>query len=124
MKRKHVHPLVMKKNLRIFTLCFVTLSLVLGILVFNKADKAQPQTKTQTSIFDQLEQDQLLEMTIETNLSALLNDRSEENEQTAEISWTGEEGPSGLWNATVRPRGKTRLSYCQFPPLKIKLAIG
>lgn len=71
------------------------------------------------SLFDTFVQEQPLEMTITTDVSTLLADRTSTGAQPAHISYTAADGSAVQWQAEVALRGKTRRQYCEFPPLKL-----
>lgn len=66
-------------------------------------------------------QDDIIEMTLRTDLKALLRDKKDERDyHPIELIYTSESGDSINLNAKSRVRGNFRRNMCQFPPLRIK----
>lgn len=74
------------------------------------------------SIFDHLSRQDVLEITIETDLSSLINKRKSEVSQSATLSYEDETGNTRQRSIELKTRGKFRRRICQFPPLKLKFS--
>lgn len=110
----------MKNNLKLFLISFAIIS-ALSIFAFRKHSRPTPPVSSnQTSLFDRWSSDTPLQLTIETDLATLLENKDEKKKQTASISWSTGDSTTHQMNANLSPRGKTRLSICDFPPLKLK----
>lgn len=70
------------------------------------------------SLFSAWDQQEVLELEIETDLPALL--AKGDADQPATISWQDATGSMQQLTAKVEVRGKTRREICEFPPLKLK----
>lgn len=72
------------------------------------------------SIFDQLEKEDVQTITLRTDISKLLDNRSGEvQEQTAVLTWENENKETVTWPLKVSVRGKFRRRTCDFPPIKL-----
>ncbi|MBI1227505.1 MAG: hypothetical protein GC192_19895 [Bacteroidetes bacterium] len=65
---------------------------------------------------------QMLEMTIVTELDSLLQKRKNVEYQAADFSFVDEKGILHNFQANIKPRGKFRRMTCDFPPLKLKFS--
>jgi len=72
------------------------------------------------SIFDILHHEELLEVTIKTDLQKLIEDRWSEDFQPATFSYRDADGEEIAWRWRVKARGKSRRRICEFPPIKAK----
>jgi len=72
------------------------------------------------SIFDILHKEELLEVTIKTDLQKLIEDRWSEDFQPATFSYKDANGEEISWRWRVKARGKSRRRICEFPPIKAK----
>lgn len=75
-----------------------------------------------TTIFETLMRDEVLDVTLETDLYELINNRRRDDYQPATISYKGKDGVSVRTAIEVAPRGKFRRRVCDFPPVKIKFS--
>ncbi len=73
-----------------------------------------------TTIFETLQRDGVLNITIETDLEALIHDRRRDTYQPAVMSFKDKNGAMVRKDIEVVPRGKYRRRVCDFPPVKIK----
>lgn len=74
------------------------------------------------SFFDAFANDDIVNVTIETNITDLIENRKRDEYLPATMKW---KDASGIWNTFevgVMPRGKFRRRICDFPPVKIKLS--
>lgn len=72
------------------------------------------------SVFDSFYSEDVLSVTLETDLDALINDRRREDFQTATITFEDADKNTTQWTVEVKPRGKFRRRICDFPPVKLK----
>lgn len=98
-----------------FTIILVAL-VSIGTYLWLRPSQADQSAQ---SLFDTFAQEQPLEMTITTDFSTLLADRTIKESQAATVAWTHADGSAGQWQADIALRGKTRRQYCSFPPLKL-----
>lgn len=75
-----------------------------------------------TTIFETLMRDEVLDVTLETDLYELINNRRRDDYQPATLSYKGKDGASVRTAIEVAPRGKFRRRVCDFPPVKIKFS--
>jgi len=72
------------------------------------------------SIFDQLDQKEILQATIEVDIDALMGDWRDESKHRAVFSYENENKEKQFWNIKLQKRGKFRRMHCEgLPPLKI-----
>ncbi len=117
----------MNTQLRQLTLCsFFSLFWFWSFLATAAAPPQQMVSplleESKESIFDRLNHREVLEITLETDLGSLINDRKREEYQPAVFSYEDEKGQEQKWEIKVRPRGKYRRRICDFPPVKIKFS--
>lgn len=74
------------------------------------------------SLFSVLNQQELVEMTLVTDIDSLLQKRKAEEYRNADFSYEDENGVVHSFQAKVKPRGKFRRMTCDFPPLKLKFS--
>lgn len=72
------------------------------------------------SVIDQLLQEKVVRLRIETDWPTLVEDRSKDERQAARIQYKIA-GAEVAWSAEVRLRGGFRRTFCEFPPLAIHL---
>lgn len=73
------------------------------------------------SLMGKILQDDPLPITITTDLELLLQDRRNDDWQTANLQYE-KNGIKYDWKLDLRPRGKFRRKICEFPPLKLELS--
>lgn len=73
------------------------------------------------SIFDQLDQEKILQATIELDIDALMEEGwRDENKYRAVFSYEDENKEKQFWNIKLQKRGKFRRMHCEgLPPLKM-----
>lgn len=105
------------------------LSLNIMILAFSAGLYAHPLSDLQTepqgdlpSVFDSFYGEDALQVTLTTDLEALINDRNREEFQKAVFTYEDPAGEERSWKIEVKPRGKFRRRICDFPPVKMKFA--
>ncbi len=102
----------------------LTVSILLGIVfcsinyVLHRSGKKE-MIDTQESFFDRLGDEEVVQLEITTNLSNLIENRSENIIQQASLSVHTAEGETD-YPIEVSLRGKTRRDLCSFPPLKLR----
>lgn len=102
------------------------LSLCLGFLLMNGTLKATDDTThlnipTTTSIFQEFSSDEVVNITIETAIDSLMANKKTVKYQPATIS-VDKGGFEITYDIKVRPRGRSRRNYCDFPPLKLNFS--
>ncbi|MCG8326385.1 MAG: hypothetical protein MI974_01810 [Chitinophagales bacterium] len=95
---------------------FFLLSL-LSICWFNIAS-----TQTVSSIFDEMYRDKVLQVTLETKLTQLIEDRTSDEYQPAVFTFTNASGEEEIHEIKIKSRGKFRRKVCQFPPVKLNFS--
>lgn len=80
------------------------------------------QPHSDQSLLTVMTQQEIVEMTISTELDSLLIKRKKAEYQNADFSFIDERGVAHNFFAKVKPRGKFRRMTCDFPPLKLKFA--
>ena len=74
------------------------------------------------SIFDLLNQQTLVEMTLVAELDSLINERRTNHYSKANLTYKDGAGIDRKYEVGVKPRGKFRRRVCDFPPLKLKFS--
>lgn len=74
----------------------------------------------QKSVFNLLEHDDILEITIHTDMAELLEGEGKESYVPAQISYKDLSDNTISWDIETRQRGKFRRRVCDFPPLKLR----
>lgn len=82
---------------------------------------ANPITPSRT-IFDHLFQDGIPELTIETDLSELIDNRRTEDFLPAVFTYEDAKGKQYSQEIKVKPRGKFRRRVCNFPPVMLNFS--
>lgn len=100
--------------LTIFCNALALQNVALASNTFNNSNEEKP------SIFDILSQNEILEVTIKTDLQSLIDNRRTEEFQQATFSYKDINGEEISWKWKVQARGKFRRRICDFPPVKIK----
>lgn len=120
-------PTVQKKKLtmitrpqnRVVLLLIVIMSSLLTLNLKAETNESKPFNK-EIGVFDALQSDDILDITIETNLSVLVENRRSEEYQKGMLTYEDSEGNDNELVVKLRPRGKFRRRICDFPPLKLK----
>ncbi len=96
-------------------------TVILLILIQSNFLFLQANEAVAPSIFDIMSHQEVVDITIEANLSSLQNDRHSEESQKAILSFGDAAGNIQQWNIKVSLRGKFRRLRCtDMPPLKLK----
>ncbi|MCC6725801.1 MAG: hypothetical protein IT258_14925 [Saprospiraceae bacterium] len=74
------------------------------------------------SLFSSMNQQDVIEITLVTDLDSILIKRKTEDYQAAEFSYEDQNGVVHNFQAKTKPRGKFRRMTCDFPPLKLKFS--
>lgn len=100
----------------------VTLAIILflGIGRYTFAAPHFPTSSPLPTIFDELSGQEVLKLTIETDISHLMKNAPSEDYQPAKLHFEGPEKGEVIRSAKIRLRGRYRRRVCDFPPLKIK----
>lgn len=104
-------------NAHIFSIFFLLLFLMPPAL-----QASGQQGGTPTTIFETLMREGVLDITLETDLGELINNRRRDDYQPAMMSFKTQEGVAVRHQIEVMPRGKFRRRICDFPPVKIKFS--
>jgi len=100
------------------TILFYCLSLAVTLPTF--ANNGTPY-----SIFDKMNYQDVLDITLEVDMQALLEDRRSQEDYKATLKFTDDKGEEQTWNTEVKLRGKFRRMKCtEMPPLKLKFKKG
>ncbi|MCO6480603.1 MAG: hypothetical protein J5I94_28430 [Phaeodactylibacter sp.] len=100
-----------------------TLKTLAVILAATTTIFAVPKQPTGT-IFDHFLQDGILEFTLETDLTELIENRRTEDYLPAKFTFEDREGREFTQEIKVKPRGKFRRRVCNFPPLMLNFSKG
>lgn len=74
------------------------------------------------SLFDMVNRQEVVEMTIVTNLDSLLQNRFTDDYSAATFSFEDVAGVEHTYQAKLKARGRFRRKVCDFPPLKLKFS--
>lgn len=101
-----------------YLLFLVFLPVLLSAIDFNYRDNVNREVPI--SIFDRLSEDEVLEISIRTDIDKLLVNKKSSTYQAAFINFAGSTVTDVEWRVEIRARGKFRNRVCDFPPLKVK----
>ncbi len=83
------------------------------------------ETNAPESIFDQMNYQQVLDMTLEVDVKSLTENRRSKEDYTATMSFVDATGTTQEWDTEVNIRGKYRRMNCaEMPPLKLNFKKG
>jgi hypothetical protein len=74
------------------------------------------------SIFEYLQQDEILEMTIATDIQKFIERKYTDKDQKAMISMKNADGFQESMEIKIAPRGKFRRQKCDLPPIKLNFS--
>ncbi len=102
-------------------------SIVFNVFAAQKVAAAPPITndplvKSQKTIFEILSREEVIELTITTDLTNLIENRRTEDYFPATFTYPDEQGNEVTRDIEVQPRGKFRRRVCDFPPVRLKFA--
>lgn len=117
--KKKISTMITRPQNRLVLMLIVMMSSILTLNLKAETNESKPFNK-EISVFDVLQSDDILEITIETNLSVLVEDRRSEEYQMGMLIYEDSEGNDNELVVKLRPRGKFRRRICDFPPLKLK----
>jgi len=95
--------------------------LTLGLFLFIFSLAAQDSIPAK-SIFSTLQDQEIINVTIETNLDSLINYRKRETYQRAKFTYEDKDGVVITRKMKVKPRGKYRRKVCDFPTIKLNFS--
>ena len=75
-----------------------------------------------TTIFEILKSPQIQEVTIQTDISDIIEGKRTNDTFDATLVFTNDTGSVVQKSIELTPRGKSRRNYCNFPPLRIKFS--
>ena len=106
----------------ISTFTYKILSLSFGFLLISGIATAMADTTdilppSSTSIFQEFSSNEVVNITIETAIDSLIANKKTVNYQAATLQINNKS-----YNIKVRPRGRSRRTYCDFPPLKLNFS--
>ena len=76
--------------------------------------------KSNLSIFDDLEDEPQLKITLESNFTNLIENKNDNKYQPAVMTYTSSNGEIFQKALRIKARGRFRKKICDFPPLKLK----
>ena len=118
-KIKNHRPMITRpKQFTIYSL--LLLGMLPGLLLANPSNPQEEDPYKGNTIFQSLKRTNALEITIETDLTELLENRFRDEYQKAAVNYTNAEGEDIQYDLKLRPRGKFRRRVCDFPPVKLK----
>lgn len=97
------------------------LPLTIGLFLFIFSLAAQNSIPAE-SIFSRLQDQEIINVTIETNLDPLINFRRRETYQPAKFTYKNRNGKLITRKMKVKPRGKYRRRVCDFPTIKLNFS--
>ncbi len=114
---KAIHFRISKMK-NIFTL-ILTLIFLINTSMANGADCVDNSCQ---SLFSDFRSEELVRLTITTNINRLLENRKKATYQNATVEWKSANGNTVTLQADIRARGKYRNRVCDFPPIKLKFS--
>lgn len=99
--------------------------IVLNFMLFSLSANANDLDQSRghrTSVFGTLSEDKLIQITLETDLDALIENKFKDEYQKATVKYTNTQGNEIQRKIKLKARGKYRKRVCDFPPLKIKFS--
>lgn len=104
--------------------CFCLNIFISSLAIANTTPSNNPNSKEETpvtnTIFKTLNQQEILTVTIKTNIDSILMNKNTEKSFPAKLSYTDVTGVNLTRKIKVKARGRSRRKVCDFPPLKIK----
>lgn len=100
-----------------------TCSLLFSFSLFFSSVDAQETTvqpATKTTIFEHLQQEGYLEITLESDFKKFIKNKKTNDYQATLLKVKKADGTEETWNTEIRPRGKMRRSVCAIPPIKMR----
>ncbi len=78
--------------------------------------------KNKKTIFEHLQQDEHLNITLESNYKAFLKNKKTNDYQPAKLRIARPDGSEETWEIEIRARGNMRRTVCDIPPIKMKFS--
>ncbi|PHN05233.1 hypothetical protein [Flavilitoribacter nigricans] len=78
------------------------------------------ETDNRQTVFDLLYGQEIVDVTLETDMVRLMENIKTDNYQSAIFTFNNKQGESLSFQAEIRSRGNFRRRVCDFPPIKIK----
>ncbi len=110
----------LKNNTLIKSLISLTIFFLTTLSISAQEKDATPLSKPSKSIFELLSGQEVLQMSITTDIHSLLKMKTIDTSAQALLKLTGDHNHTMDWNIKVSLRGKHRRRICDFPPLKFK----
>ena len=110
----------LKINWAFFLLIALSISATARPMDFQKQGGYEPHSGQ--SIFDLLNQQEVVEMILVAELDSLINVRKTNDYSQARLTYKDGMGIDRNYDVEVKPRGKFRRRVCDFPPLKLKFS--
>ena len=89
---------------------------------FSPVTFVSEEAVSQKSIFKLLQRDDVLQLSITTDIGELLEGKGKEKYIPAQIAYNDLTNNEVVWNIESRQRGKFRRKICDFPPLKLRFS--
>lgn len=89
------------------------------LLSFSLSNWLSATPQPANTLFEVFQQQELLEVTLETNFENILSDKRNEEYQPAIFTYVNAQGVEIQQDIKVRQRGKYRRRVCDMPPLKL-----
>ncbi len=74
------------------------------------------------SIFDKMYQDTILNLELKTDLNQFLINKAKDDYQPAVLSFLDKDSIAYELKLKIKPRGRSRKQFCDFPPVKLKFS--
>ncbi len=101
-------------------ICFLIIIPGIAFTSFANEDVVNDGREGLKSVFDRLAEQEVLTISVKTDIDKLLTKRKSKNYQGAVMSFDDSSDLRPEWNVELRTRGKYRKKICDFPPIKIK----
>lgn len=75
-----------------------------------------------TTIFKLIHQERIPTFTLKTNIDLIISDKRTNNRHPAILTFTSQDGTVFKKLVELKPRGKSRRKYCDFPPLQVRFS--
>jgi len=98
------------------------LSITLCLSLIASTSLLANNSPAKSSIFDQMYQDKVLEISIKTDIDELITNKNSDEYQPAVFVYKNEQGVEQDHLIKLKARGKYRRRVCDFPPIKIKFS--
>lgn len=109
----------LKKSISLLVLIGICLSIVKG----NENDSIDVNRhKEPLTIFRVIQAKEVPTITIEADLSSIVADKKTNNRHPATLTYSTENGKVFQKSIELKPRGRSRRNYCDFPPLQIRFS--